>query len=251
MSAEPEPLRVSLEVWHPDCWTIETTEAVDVGILGRVVARDVGSRSTAFVTLYADRRRELDDAIETIRSSPHVHDATRVPRTGPGSDHARPGNATTDLLIDHEASSQISGAFLSRDFVHARPVDTRDGSEQWVLLTKQTRDGVTESLDEITDAQDADITVTGISRTADDTNAARFSLTSLSARQRRSSNSPAPGATTSGRNRFRRATSRPNSTSRRPRCTNTSTRRRRSCWERSSPRPRLLTLVERTRRPRS
>ncbi|MDG5778981.1 helix-turn-helix domain-containing protein [Haloarculaceae archaeon H-GB2-1] len=184
MSAEPEPLRVSLEVWHPDCWTIETTEAVDVGILGRVVARDVGSRSTAFVTLYADRRRELDDAIETIRSSPHVHDATRVPRTGPGSDHARPGNATTDLLIDHEASSQISGAFLSRDFVHARPVDTRDGSEQWVLLTKQTRDGVTESLDEITDAHDADITVTGISRTADDTNAARFSLTSLSARQR-------------------------------------------------------------------
>jgi predicted DNA binding protein len=184
MSAEPEPLRVSLEVWHPGCWTIETTEIVDVGILGRVVARDVGSRSTAFVTLYADRRRELSDAVETIQSSPDVHDATRVPRTGPRSDRARAGNATTDLLIDHEASSQISGAFLSRDFVHARPVDTRDGSEQWTLLTKQTRDGVTESLEEITDVHDADITVTGISRTADDTDDTRFSLTSLSARQR-------------------------------------------------------------------
>lgn len=183
MSVEPDPLCVSLEVWHPGCWTIEATETVDVGILGRVVAHDTGSRSTALVTLYADSRRELDDAIETVRTAPTVHGAREVPRTTPGSG-PRPGNATADLLIDHEASSQISGAFLTRDFVHARPVDTRDGSEQWVLLTRRPRSDVYDALDSITRAHDADISVTAISRATNATDGNAFSLASLSPRQR-------------------------------------------------------------------
>lgn len=183
MSVEPNPLRVSLEVWHPGCWTIETTETVDVGILGRVVAHDTESRSTALVTLYADRRRELGDAIETVRASPHVHSAREVPRATPDSG-PRPGNATTDLLIDHEASSQISGAFLSRDFVHAHPVDTRDGGEQWVLLTRRPRSDVYDALESIMRTHDADITIKGISRATNASDSTPFSLTSLSTRQR-------------------------------------------------------------------
>jgi predicted DNA binding protein len=183
MGAEPDPLRVSLEVWHPGCWTIETTETVDVGILGRVVAHDTESRSTALVTLYADRRRQLEDAITNIRASPSVHSAREVSRVTPHS-RSRPGNATADLLIDHESSSQISGEFLSRDFVHARPVDTRDGSEQWDLLTKQPRDDIHDAIESIVQTDDADITITGISRATDDRDGAPFSLTALSARQR-------------------------------------------------------------------
>lgn len=182
MNVELDPLRVSLEVWHPGCWTIETTEAVDVGILGRVVAHDTGSRSTALVTLYADRRQELDDAIATVRASPSVHSAREVPRANLDSG-SRPGNATADLLIDHEASSQISGAFLSRDFVHARPVDTRDGGEHWVLLTKRPRDDIYDVLESIMRTHDADITITGISQATHATDGASFSLMSLSPRQ--------------------------------------------------------------------
>ena len=182
MSGESDPLRVSLEVWHPGCWTIQTTETVDVGILGRVVAHDTGSRSTALVTLYADRQRELDDAIETVRASPHIYSAMKVPRATPDSG-PRPGNATADLLIDHEASSQISGAFLSCNFVHARPVDTRDGSEQWELLTKQPHD-VYDALESIMRTHDADITIRGISQATNATDGTPFSLTSLSSRQR-------------------------------------------------------------------
>lgn len=183
MSAKSDPLRVSLDVWHSGCWTIQTTETVDVGILGRVVAHDTGSQSTALVTLYADKRRELDDAIETIRASPHVYSAKKVPRATPDSG-PRPGNATVDLLIDHEASSQISGAFLSRDFVHARPVDTRGGSEQWDLLTRRPRGDVYDALESIMRTHDADITVRGISRATNATDGTPFSLTSLSSRQR-------------------------------------------------------------------
>lgn len=183
MTVESDPLRVSLEVWHPGCWTIETTETVDVGILGRVVAHDTGSRSTALVTLYADRRQELSDAIDILRASSSVHSAKEVPRVTPGSG-PHPGNATVDLLIDHKASSQISGAFLSRDFVHARPVDTRDGGENWVLLTKRPRGDVYDALESITQTYDADITVTGMSQATDAADATPFSYPSLSPRQR-------------------------------------------------------------------
>ncbi|MXV63945.1 hypothetical protein GS429_18130 [Natronorubrum sp. JWXQ-INN-674] len=106
-----------------------------------------------------------------------------MPRATPDS-RSGPGNATTDLLIDHEASSQISGAFLSCDFVHARPVDTRDGTEQWELLTKRPRDDVYNALDSIMRTHDADITIRGISRTTNATDETPFSLTSLSSRQR-------------------------------------------------------------------
>jgi predicted DNA binding protein len=183
MGVNSELLRVSLRVWHSGCWTIKTTETVDVGILGRVVAHDTGSRSTALVTIYADKRRELDDAIETVRASPHVYSAEHVSGATPDPG-TTPGNATADLLIDHEASSQISGAFLSRDFVQARPVDTRNGSEQWDLFTKRSRYDVQNALESIRRTHDADITIRGVSRAADATDGTPLSLTALSVRQR-------------------------------------------------------------------
>ncbi|WP_187432972.1 helix-turn-helix domain-containing protein [Natronococcus pandeyae] len=177
---------MTLEVWHPGCWTIETTEATDVGILGRVVSRTTGARSKAFVTLYADRRRDLDDAVETIRTFPQVHTATEVPNSTPEAvvQGSKPGNATRDLLIEHEAGSQISGAFLSRDFVTAQPVNTHDGREQWNLLTMRTRRDVRDTLDTIATAHDAEITVSSLARTTNTAGEAPFSITSLSARQR-------------------------------------------------------------------
>lgn len=177
---------MSLSVWHPDCWTIETTERTAVGVLGRVVATTTGDRTTSLVTLYADRRDDLDEGVETIRSFPQVHSVTPVPAATPGTAArtAKPGNATRDLLIDHEASAQISGAFLSREFVTARPVDTHDGRERWTLLTTRSRDAVHEALSRIEAEHDADITVEGLARTSDAAGEAPFSLTSLSARQR-------------------------------------------------------------------
>ncbi len=186
MCTESDPLRVRLEVWHPECWTIATTETADVGVLGRVVATTTDSQSTALVTLYADRQRDLDDAVETIRASHQVHTATKL-QLSPSTSSTRgskPGNAIYDLLIEHEASSQISGAFLSRDFIHAQPVDTHDGRERWDLLTMQTRREVHDTLNTIAAEHDADITVTSLSSTTNAASEAPFSLTSLSARQR-------------------------------------------------------------------
>ena len=186
MCTESDPLRVRLEVWHPGCWTIATTETVDVGVLGRVVATTTDSQSTALVTLYADRQRDLDDAVEIIRSSHQVHTATKVPPS-PSISNTRDsklGNTVRDLLIEHEAGSQISGAFLSRDFIHAQPVDTHDGRERWDLLTMQSRHDVHDTLKTISEEHDAEITVTSLSSTRNAASEAPFSLTSLSARQR-------------------------------------------------------------------
>jgi predicted DNA binding protein len=186
MSADSDPVQLVLEVWHPDCWTIDTTERTAAGVLGRVVASTTGDTFTALATLYADRRQALDDATETIRDAPQVHMVSEVPHTTPEAVtlDAKPGNATRDLLIEHEASSQISGAFLSRGFVTVQPVDTHDGRERWNLLTTLSRDEIHGALDTIAETHDADITIERISRTTDAAAEAPFSLTTLSARQR-------------------------------------------------------------------
>lgn len=39
----------------------------------RVVATETGDRSTALVTLYTDRRHDLDEATDAVRSFPQAH----------------------------------------------------------------------------------------------------------------------------------------------------------------------------------
>lgn len=183
-AAETGALRLTLDVWHPDCWVLETTAAVDVGLLSYGCFTREDGRATTLFTLYADTTEQLDEAMAFVRSAAAVEDVAEMTRDHRSPPVARPGNATRELLVDHDGTTQISEAFTDRGFVPSEPVDARSDVEHWTLVTGLDRDRTDVVLDEIRRAEDADIAVTSISPAARTTDAGLLPLDRLSSRQR-------------------------------------------------------------------
>jgi hypothetical protein len=61
-----EVLRLKLEVWHPDCWTLRVTEATDAGLLGHGAFNTNDGRSKGRFTVYGDTTSDINDLVERI-----------------------------------------------------------------------------------------------------------------------------------------------------------------------------------------
>lgn len=183
-TVESDALRVTLELWHPNCWVLETTAATAVGMLSYGVFTRADGRATTLFTLYADETGTIDDAVDVIRSSAAVCDVAEMTHSHRGTATVRPGNATRELLVDHDGTTQVANAFTSRGFVLAEPVDARDETEYWTLLAGMGRGRVERALDAIRDAEDAEITVTSVSTADRAAERGPLPLTRLSSRQR-------------------------------------------------------------------
>lgn len=177
-----DALRVSIDVWHPDCWVIQTTETVDIGFLGYGIFT-TGKRATTLFTAYADTQAIIDRAVEEVRSSESVYSVSEMTNNYRFDAVPTPGNATRELLVTHDGRDQISSSFTSREFVLAAPIDMKDGIEQWTLLTNNDRDTVQTHLDEIRAEQHAEITVTSITQAEWTTGMSGLPISRLSRRQ--------------------------------------------------------------------
>lgn len=155
-------LRVRLRLWHPGCWVLNVTDRADIGLLGYGVFTRSDGRGTTRYTLYADTEAAIETGLTTIRGHPAVYEV--VPMTGgfhPPTEPS-PGNVTRELLIEHNATTQIGPAFTSRGFVYAAPCDTRANEERWSLYVNADRESMRSRLDEIEMKQDASISVESI-----------------------------------------------------------------------------------------
>jgi hypothetical protein len=186
--ADTDALRLTLEVWHPNCWVLETTRRADVGLLSYSCFTRAGGRATTLFTLYADATPALDAGEACVRAAPAVYDLAEMTRGHRGygrtRGRARVGNATREFLVDHDGTTQISEAFTDRGFVPAEPVDARDDTEYWTLLTRHDRDEVEALLDEVREARDATVSVTSITRAVRTDEESLLPLARLSSRQR-------------------------------------------------------------------
>jgi hypothetical protein len=178
-----EAIRLTVEVWHPGCWVLETSRQTAVGLLSYgCFSREDGTTTSAF-TLYADEVSVIDEAVDVLTESPAVYtvaDMVRDYRNGV----PKPGNATREFLIDHDGTTQIYDEFAKRGFFPAAPVDTRSNTEVWTLLTHHRRDRVYSLLEEIEAEKDASISVTSITETPEVWQQTPLPVDQLSSRQR-------------------------------------------------------------------
>lgn len=72
-----EALHVSIDLWYPECWEIEITERLDVGILGYGIYM-TGSEVATLFTIYADKHESVTEGIEAIRASENVQSASQM-----------------------------------------------------------------------------------------------------------------------------------------------------------------------------
>jgi predicted DNA binding protein len=159
-----EALYVSIDLWYPDCWEIEITERLDIGLLGYGIYTTGAEVATLF-TIYADDRETISEGSEAIAKSEHVHSVSETVSGFRQTGLSKPGNATRELLVVHNGNEQITQPLLSRGFVCTGPIDIRDGREYWELATNHGRAAIQEQFAAISEEMDAEITVRSITRT--------------------------------------------------------------------------------------
>ncbi|WP_135829695.1 helix-turn-helix domain-containing protein [Halorussus halobius] len=157
-----ETSQLTLEVWHPECWTLETTAAVDAGLLAHSV-HEVEDLINARLTAYADTHDEIDALVEAIAESELTQRVERIHHFfNPNLRTDAAGNVTEELLVRYDSANSIHDAFLSRGFIPDEEIRISDGYEYWTVVVTASRQTVRTRLDEIRREMDAEITVRGM-----------------------------------------------------------------------------------------
>ena len=151
-----ELLHVTVELEHPDCWTLETTRGADAGLLGRgTTLGDDGA--TGEYEAYGASRAAVDDLVEAVRASPHVRAVTAL--SGPAVPGGGQGPATRRVLVEFDPGPSIRGAFTRRGFLHQGPTRHEGGRERRSFVARTSRRELRRSLEAIEAEYDADIDV--------------------------------------------------------------------------------------------
>lgn len=175
--------QISLRIWHPNCWTLETTANADAGLVGHGVYKHDGVLS-ARLTVYADTTDEIDELIENIDESALTEEVKVIHEYfGQTPRAASAGNATEELLVEYEPRHSIHEALISRGFVPEEEIRIHDGYEYWTVIVAASRSTISARLDEIRQEMDAEITVEGM-KSARTNTVTTASAQQLSERQR-------------------------------------------------------------------
>lgn len=179
-SSDPELLQFTVDVWHPDCWTLEATKATGVGLLGYGTA-DLSDDSgrVGYYTVFGESHAVIDEFTELIRASERITD-TIDHMPGPAI-----APATRNIVVSTGPTSGMRRAFHDRGYLHLGPSSHEDGRERRRLMTWGTRDDIERDLEDLEEAYDADVSLERIvSAGAAGVGRPRHDADSLSVRQR-------------------------------------------------------------------
>lgn len=175
--------QLALRIWHPDCWTLQTTASVDAGLIAHGVY-EYDDIVSARLTAHADTTDRIDDLVAEIKASPLTERAKVINEYfNPGLQTNPAGNATQELLVEYEPENSIHDAFVSRGFVPEEEIRINDGFEYWTVIVRASRNTIQERLDEIRQEMDAEIRIEGM-KSAQTTTAQCQQTDQLSERQR-------------------------------------------------------------------
>jgi len=154
---------LTLDVWHPDCWTLEVTEDTSAGLLAHAVYNTPNDNVKGLFTAYGDNLADVEALIEATEQSRLTDSVlTLHQRYGADDTPSSPGNTTRELFVEYDPENTISDELLERGFIHNEPVRIRHGREHWPVFFPGTRSEVEELLDAIREEQGAEIAVTRI-----------------------------------------------------------------------------------------
>lgn len=182
-SSQFQTTQVTLQVWHPDCWTLQTTADADAGLIAHGVYHYDGIVS-ARLTAYANTTADIADLVTRIEDSPltqHVKEINEY--FNPQLRTSAAGNATQELLVEYEPRHSIHDAFVSRGFVPEEEIRVHDGYEYWQVIVSASRGEIQRRLEEIRREMDAEISIEGMKSPNTDTGQGQQSH-GLSERQR-------------------------------------------------------------------
>ncbi|WP_142856659.1 helix-turn-helix domain-containing protein [Salinigranum halophilum] len=158
--------RLTLDLWHPNCWAIEATSACPGGILAHAIydaPAAAGETVNGLFTAYGESADEVETLLEHIRDSRLTGGVQELKaRFGqPGRDIS-PGNAAREFFLEYDPNDMICPKLVREGFVHSAPCRIEDGREYWQVVYAGERDRIEPKLDVIRNEEGADIDVARI-----------------------------------------------------------------------------------------
>ncbi|RBI63756.1 hypothetical protein DMJ13_04330 [halophilic archaeon] len=175
-------LRVTLDIWHPDCWTLQVTERAPGGLLGHGV-HSIEGLATGRFTAYGDSAETVDALVDAVRDSPLTDSVweTEHPHAS-DADATAFGSATRGIVVRYDLTNSINDALVSRGFIPDEPVRMHGGREYWTVIVDATREEVDERVAAVEEEMDADVRVRHVATA--ETGAGILRTDDLSERQR-------------------------------------------------------------------
>lgn len=159
-TADAELIYVTIDMWHPDCWTLHATQTVDAGLLGYEMTLRDGDFADRFrlYRAYGPSREAVAELIEVVDATDLTEDVIILsPSTTP--DSRAFGSITQDILVEFDPAPGMRTAFTTRGFMHYGPSQHEDGRERRSLLTIADRETVHQALEDIEASYDADLEI--------------------------------------------------------------------------------------------
>lgn len=166
LQGELSSVRLTLDLWHPDCWAIEATDRTGGGVLAHAVyssptADARSDMARGLFTAFGETSGEVEQLLEAIRDSDYSGEVFELQERFGRSRNA-PGNVVREFFLEYDPSEMVCPTLLENGFVHSEPVRIEDGSEEWNLCFAGDRSEIEDSLDDVREQAGAEATVTSI-----------------------------------------------------------------------------------------
>ena len=158
--------RLTLDLWHPNCWAIGATEQVGGGILAHAIYDSPTTEAPEVVnglfTAFGETAGEVETLLEHVEASPHAGEVRQLQtRFGQCGGNA-PGNVVREFFLEYSPGDMICPTLLEHGFVHSAPVRIEDGRETWQVVFADDRDEIEPQLDGVREDGPAEVTVESI-----------------------------------------------------------------------------------------
>jgi predicted DNA binding protein len=157
------PLELTLDIWHPECWTLHVTADTNADLLGHGLYSTSDTVYGLF-TASSDSVSEVNQAIADVRASPLTTAVWPMPRAEHPGPPATTGTATEGVLVEWgiDAGENIVDSLVAHGFLPRETYRMLDGREQWRVVTTMGRHEAEETLEDVSAATDSDIRIVRI-----------------------------------------------------------------------------------------
>ena len=154
-----ELVELLLDIWHPDCWTLELTESGGAGLLGYgTTPLDARAGTVGYYTVYGQSADEVDGMLESMRSCSAIA-GVHPQRFGPAI-----APVTTNVIVRTRSAGGMRAALRAHGFLHLGPTRHQDGRERRMVVTELDRGAIRSALEQLESDFGADIEIERIGR---------------------------------------------------------------------------------------
>jgi predicted DNA binding protein len=159
--------RLTLELWHPNCWAIEATDRRAGGVLAHAIydspradALSTNSVNGLF-TAYGATEAEVERLLDAIRETDHAGEVQELQQRF-GRARNAPGNVVREFFLEYDPNDMVCPTLLQHGFVHSAPVRIEDGREEWQVGFAGDRTEIQDQLDCVREEADAEVSISSI-----------------------------------------------------------------------------------------